>query len=259
MLNSRTLLNHSKNINKEANGLVKNYAKELSDLINKENNSEEEIQDWLNHKLEKDSAFFFLTRLYKQAKQVSQIIAFIWRWIDFDENNNQDIRGLTQQEVDNRKRKRDAAEKLNSYFAHPTAQVQLIGKKLERLFAADPRLDDSELRDSEYKEEAELLREVFAKYKEDKNLMFPIFDEVERGLKIPGIGYILNVDINSYQGHCLDVDKNHPHLYIHSIPYPPRPQLGKATVTRRELEEWIENTEEHQFFADNPYIPTTSS
>lgn len=182
----------------------------------------------------------YLRRVYQQAKQVSQIIAYIWRWIDDDKSPKQ-----------------ESAKKLKEYFVQPTPLEDAgmrNGQNLEKLLGADI-LKDSPIQSDEVK----LLREVFPDYQSNKNFISPIFDDFELGNEVPGLGYELSVDINSYQGNLSDTDINHPYLFIHSIPYPPRPELSEATVTRNELEVWIENRVPDKYYADNPYIPTTST
>ncbi|KAB8318703.1 hypothetical protein SD81_014830 [Tolypothrix campylonemoides VB511288] len=98
---------------------------------------------------------------------------------------------------------------------------------------------------------------MFPDYNSNKNLIFPIFDQFELGEESDNLGYLFEVTVNGFNGVLEDVDRNSPSLFKFVIPYPPRPQLGEVTVTLDELEEWIANREEDEYFADNPYIPTT--
>ncbi|PHM06218.1 hypothetical protein [Nostoc sp. 'Peltigera malacea cyanobiont' DB3992] len=245
MFGTRDLFIKGEKINQVAERRLDSYAKEAKELLRLtvQSNLEQErvIQiyiDFLEKKLQEDSQIFYLRRIYQQAKQVSQIIAYIWRWIDDATNPKQEI-----------------AKQLKKYFAHPTKENTNVGGNLENLFAANPREDNLE----QNADEANLLREVFPNYNEDQNLIFPIFNKFERGEEVSGLGYLLTVDINSYQGNLSDTSINHPYLFIHTIPFPPRPQLSDATVTPDELKDWIENKIPGKYYADNLYIPTTST
>ncbi len=252
MFGTRDLFTKGENINQVADKLLAEYTNELVTLFARfrsansqtsELSSEQAFiskasQEFLENMLQEASEIFYLRRIYQQAKQVSQIIAYIWRWIDADGNPKQEI-----------------ATQLKEYFVRPTEENQNVGENLEKLFAANPKQNNLE----ENADEAKLLREVFPNYNEDQNLIFPIFNELERGEEVSGLGYLLNIDINSYQGNLSDTSINHPYLFIHTIPFPPRPQLSKATVTPDELEDWIENNIPGKYYADNPYIPTTST
>jgi hypothetical protein len=177
-----------------------------------------------------------LLRLYQQSKQISQIIAYIWRWAD----DNSPVNAERQA----------AASQLHKYFTHPTQRIGNLGGQLKKLFAAKP--------DPNGDLEGKLLYAVFAPL-DNPNLIFPIFSEFELGEIDPRLGYLLEVNLNSFHGIIKDPTKNAPELFGFVIPYPPRPQLGDLTVTTTELEEWVENKEPRKFFADNAYIPTTSS
>ncbi|NES18163.1 MAG: hypothetical protein F6K41_04355 [Symploca sp. SIO3E6] len=245
MLNSSNLLSRSQQIHEAEGQLITKYENKLQGL------SKDNIKEVLDE-IQKDAIVFCLIRFCQQAKQVSQIIAYIWRWIEDSSNNPA----------------QNNAIELHNYFTHPsphrdannTKQILAsVGEHLERLFSADPRKNLQEKPTYQYKKEAELLRAVFTDYQTNQDLIFPMMDKAELGIEYPGLGYILNVDINSYQGILEDTDKNYPDLFTHCIPYPPRPQLGKATVSQAELEEWIENREEDKYYAPNCYIPTTST
>lgn len=101
---------------------------------------------------------------------------------------------------------------------------------------------------------SELLKTVFAKYSEEqKKTLFPIFSEYEAKR------YALFVDVERFHGQVGDPTLNNPGILSFTIPYPPRPQLGEATVSEQELEKWLNNTDITHFVADNPYIPTSCS
>ena len=184
--------------------------------------------DQLSHHTE------LLLRLYQQSKQISQIIAYIWRWADDNSPEHRERQAVAIQ--------------LHKYFTHPTQRMGNVGGQLKKLFGANP--------DPNGTLEARLLYAVFAPL-DNPNLIFPIFSEFELGEIDPRLGYLLDVDLNSFHGALEDPTKNAPELFKFVIPYPPRPQLGELTVTTNELEEWVENKEPRKFFADNAYIPTT--
>lgn len=246
MFGTRDCFGKSDKVHKTADLCLKKYSEKLKKIVLDvksptiqlaSDSIEQQLNNTLQEALQEVSEIFYLRRFYQQAKQLSQIIAYIWRWIDVDGNPKQKI-----------------AQNLKEYFIRPTEDNQDIGGNLEKLLAANPREDKPE----KNVDEAKLLREVFPNYK-DKYLIFPILSELERGEDGSGLGYSLHVDINSYQGNLSDTSINHPYLFIHSIPFPPRPPLGQATVTLDELESWVENSVPDQYYADNPYIPTTSS
>lgn len=231
MFGTRSLFSKSKKIHETADQLLGDYLRMSSDNLTSQPRVE------VQNQLQGAAVYFFLQRIYQQAKQVSQIIAYIWRWID-----------------DSDLHKRNCAEFLNYYFSKPTEKDGEIGGNLKKLLAADPRENSFQ---PSY--EVWLLREVFPDYNDNQDLLFPIFNKFELGEENEGFGYILNVDINSFQGNLSDTTINHPSLFVHSIPYPPRPELGPATVTKDELEEWIKNRISDQYYAENTYIPTTST
>ncbi|WP_449418799.1 hypothetical protein [Phormidium nigroviride] len=177
-----------------------------------------------------------LLRLYQQSKQISQIIAYIWRWADDHSPENTERQAVASQ--------------LHKYFTHPTQRIGNLGGQLKKLFGAKP--------DPNGDIEGRLLYAVFAPL-DNPNFIFPIFSEFELGEIDPRLGYLLDVNLNSFHGVIEDPTKNAPALLKFVIPYPPRPQLGELTVTTTELEEWVDNKEPRNFFADNVYIPTTST
>lgn len=56
----------------------------------------------------------FLRRLYQQAKQLSQIIAYIWRWADKDRQPQQEV-----------------AKQLKTYLDRPTEKIPEVGGNLK--------------------------------------------------------------------------------------------------------------------------------
>ena len=79
-----------------------------------------------------------LRRIYQQGKQVSQIIAYIWRWVDDERPEN-----IKKQKV---------ADELQKYFKRPTESNQEPGGRLKKLLGAYPN-DSSK--------EGDLLNQVF--------------------------------------------------------------------------------------------------
>jgi len=183
----------------------------------------------------------YLRRLYQQAKQLSQMICYIWRWIDGQDPDNQDV-----------------AQNLQRYFLEPTETRPNggieIGGNLKKLLGANPKAKNPNQEDL-------LLRKVFPDYDESENLLFPLFSEFELGNR-PGaqnLGYLFLIDVNVFDGALEDVDSNTPTFFKFVIPYPPRPQLGEGTVTSARLEEWVGNRRPNEIFPNNPYIPKTCS
>lgn len=181
----------------------------------------------------------FLSRLYQQSKQISQIIAFVWRWAD-DMHDDPES-----------KAKRQAAKKLKKYFEHPTLDNADIDGQLKKLFKAK--------RDPDGDEEDKLLHAVFGHH-QNSNLIFPIFNSFElgEGEQKFKLGYTFIIDFEHYYGEIQDPTKNQPNLLTFKIPYPPRPQLGELTVTHEELDAWANDTRSDKYVADNVYIPTSS-
>ena len=160
----------------------------------------------------------------------ASIIAFVWRWSD------------------DASEKGDAARQLGRYFMQPTRLGEEIGEQLKKLFSAKPAASGSV--------EARLLHAVFGSSTD--NVMFPIMSDLELGKIDPSLGYLIQVNMNSFAGSISDPTKNAPDLMGFNIPYPPRPALGTSTVTESELEQWVDNREPRKFFADNAYVPTTT-
>ena len=249
MFGTRDLFDRSEKINEIANSCLESCLEKLSYLTIEDttrSNAErkQECKNFLVNTLQETSQIFYLRRLYQQGKQISQIIAYIWRWADNDEETPQ----------------KKIAKKLKIYFTNPTEDNEKPGGKLKELLKADPRKPEENL-----VEEDRLLKAVFfedncSKNQNSKdNLLFPMFDEFELGDKFPDFGYLFQVNLNSFQGTIDDPTKNAPELMKFNIPYPPCPKFGEATVTSDELDKWIKNREANKFFADNPYIPTTCS
>ncbi len=182
----------------------------------------------------------FLRRLYQQAKQVSQIIAYIWRWTDED--------------CENHSEQRDVANKLKVYFSSPSKNTQEVGLRLKKLFKANPKDANDQTT------EANLLRAVFFQEGVDnEGYIFPIFNDLERGELEKELGYLFEISVNEFTGSIDDADINSPELLKMIIPYPPRPAFGQATLETQDLDMWIQNRDKDKYFADSHYIPTSCS
>jgi ATP-dependent exoDNAse (exonuclease V) beta subunit len=238
MFGTRDLFLKSDTINNQVNDIVDQLLRDYADRFSNKDGEENTLnKQRLIEMLQKASPTFFLQRLYKQAKLISQIIAYIWRYVGDTDNQ-----------------KSDTAKQLQQYFRRPTPEENLLpdfGENLKKLLAADPK---------EESVEAKLLREVFQDYQNTES-DFPIFNKYELVIAedSKNLGYLFEVNVNAFNGVLEDVDRNSPSLFKFVIPFPPRPQIGEGTVTYSELEEWIANRIEKKYFADNPYIPTTCS
>lgn len=176
-----------------------------------------------------------LRRSYQQGKQISQIVSYIWRWVE--------------EESAEYKEEQKIAKQLKEYFTNPTQDIKYPMGNLKKLFAADARQPDTSL-------EAMLLANVFKPM--DNKMVFPIFNEFELGEEYPELGYLFEIDVNSFQGNLADATVNDLQLLRWVLPYPPRPHIGEATVTLSELDNWINNTDGNQYIPPNPYIPSSS-
>lgn len=202
-----------------------------------------------------NEASAFVCRICNQAKLISQIISFIWLWVDYQPEND----ALYPDEDENTKlNKKMAAEKLKEIFDAPYHNF-LVDHQLSPLmkllhtkpsFMAQESDGASENPDSQ-----KLLDLIFDHYKKEDNLddIFPIFNKYEVGL------YNVFVDCEHFHGQLSDPTANDPQKMAFSIPYPPRPILGAATLTQKDLIGWLEDTNRKKYVAENPYIPTTCS
>ncbi|MGB3509782.1 MAG: hypothetical protein WBA93_11155 [Microcoleaceae cyanobacterium] len=202
--------------------------------------------------------------LYQQAKQISQIIAYIWRWSD----DNEPLKTPFEVDGNSYNTKRDVAIKLNTYFISPNKKdqciertdasasisIMMVGNHLKKLFRACPGK-------SETIKEWKLLEAVFGSNIKEENpeYLFPIFNSFELGESdYPSLGYLFLIDNNIFQGKIQDPDVNLPFLMKLTLAYPPRPQLG-SQLTKNDLTEWIDNRKKDEFVAKNPYIPSSST
>ncbi len=239
-----------------------------------------------------------LCRICNQAKLISQIIAFIWRWVDEKETeitiksceiNGQQveteeeeqaeitintpidqlkveaeekkqaeitIETITSKEPEKLKKKREIAGKLKQIFDDPYNKNSEGEISLMDLLTKKPKfVETCEQIDvcTDSQKYNKWLGVVFEKYKNlfEKNDIFPIFNDIEKNR------YHIFVDCQRFHGELRDPTANAPTKMTISIPYPPRPPLGEATLTKKDLKTWIENTNLDKIIALNPYIPTT--
>ncbi len=201
-------------------------------------------------------------RIVFQGKQVSQITAYIWRYIDDTKEPE----------------KADHAKKLKQYFAAREQENQDLTKqkinissflrvasnlatlKLTDLFKADPKkwLESDKDKGVPPTEEVKLLIAVFGeeRIKTDPNYVSPLFSEAElrEGEATPH--YEFHIDVTSFKGTLSDPDLERSSAFRFNIAFPARPQLGEATVTTEELENWIKD--QQTSVPNSIYIPVTT-
>ncbi|MBL1202283.1 MAG: hypothetical protein FWK04_25255 [Nostoc sp. GBBB01] len=199
-------------------------------------------------------------RVWQQGKQLSQIIAYIWRWAD--------------DELETEKRRN--AQQLKTYFLKDDSKLpveELLKKignnthnkcdtNLKKLFRANPRkwLHDGKL---PYDEASELLVAVFGE-KRINNLdkyLSPMFNSVELGDDkiIISPYYEFHIDPSSFIGELRDPDLETPFAFRYYVSFPPRPELGEATVTKEQLEDWIKDDKNEDVYPSVPFIPVTTT
>lgn len=197
----------------------------------------------------------FMYRVCNQAKLLSQIISFIWLWVDYKPEN---AANYPDDDENTKANKKKAAEELKKIFDNPSQKTTDKPRisKLMRLLHTKPSFVPKDPKESpENLDCQKLLDLVFDNYKNKDKLdqIFPIFNLYEVGI------YDLFVDYERFHGQISDPTPNDPRKMAFSIPYPPRPILGEATLTEKNLKDWIEDTSRKRYVAENPYIPTTSS
>ncbi|CBN54735.1 MULTISPECIES: hypothetical protein [Kamptonema] len=214
----------------------------------------------VNKTIQKSSIYDF--RIGFQGKQLSQVIAYIWRWIDEDAN----------------KIETQTARALKTYFVKPNASSNQstdrsnnqsqVNQNLKRLFRADPRawLATSEILRGERDDnkESKLLISVFgeARIKNQELYISPMFNEAELGERLGGQKgpyYEFSVDVSSFVGVLQDPTVETPYAFRYSIAFPPRPQIGEATVTKDELSDWIGDEMTDNIYPNNLFIPVSTS
>lgn len=207
---------------------LKSYQKKCSDLGQREalNNSDSEL-------MRPDS---FLRRALAQTKMISQIIAYIW--LNADDADSDDL-----------------ARKGRDWFQSPRENFDGI---YENCNEWDRLPSLAKLMGASYEENTpygSLLRNVFPDIQQDNEFYkFPIFNrfDIESGI------VLFETDVNIFNGSILDPDVNAGNLLRVVIAFPPCPKFDGATLTKRELRQWLRNRDPNQFLADNAYIPTCS-
>ncbi|MDZ8189403.1 MAG: hypothetical protein RMX96_31775 [Nostoc sp. ChiSLP02] len=199
-------------------------------------------------------------RVWRQGKQLSQIIAYIWRWAD----------------EESKAEKMKNAQKLKTYFMVDETKLSVeellkrLGNKthnkcdtnLKKLFRADPRkwLNDGKPNSDEA---AELLVAVFGekRIKNPDKYLSPMFNSVELGDEKDIISpyYEFHIDPSSFIGELRDPDLETPFAFRYYVSFPPRPELGEATVTKKQLEDWIKDDKNEDVYPSVPFIPVTTT
>ncbi len=206
-----------------------------------------------------------------QGKQVSQMIAYIWLWIDKDNDPNED-----------NKRKAEIAKMLREYFVNPNSgnadfikatsledikktfaerPYEKVNNKLIKLFGADPRGCLNGCCDCST--EAKLLIEVFGEKRvlDPDKYLSPMFTPSELGTE-PGKEdaphYEFRLDPSTFAGYLRDPDLQRPTAFQYYLAFPPRPQIG-VNLTEDHLEEWIRDDNNRVIFPNNVYIPVSTS
>ncbi|NER02254.1 MAG: hypothetical protein F6K17_06240 [Okeania sp. SIO3C4] len=174
----------------------------------------------------------FLRRALAQTKMISQIIAYIWLNADSD----------------------DLARQAREWFQNPTKNFDGI---YENCNEWDRLPSIAKLMGASYEEEtqySELLCNVFPDVQGNDFYKFPIFNryDIESGI------VLFETDVNIFNGSILDPDINAPNLLRVVIAFPPCPKFDEATLTKRELRQWLKNRDPDQYMANNAYIPTCS-
>lgn len=148
-----------------------------------------------------------------QSKRVSQLIAFIWRYL----YQKEDIE------------KYQIAKELDNYFKHPQSLKDLLYAKNDT-------------------EPWKLMTKVFP------DLSEPLFDS-----QADGIEYEIEVDVEQFRT-SLEDPRFGDRKWRAIVGYPPRPFISdEGQLTIQELDEWINNTDDSKYVADNPFIPLCCS
>lgn len=194
-----------------------------------------------------------------QGKQITQIIAFIWRWADKNSAQSSQDKDKKKHPTDQEKRTA-ALDLLNGYFFRESPD------QLVNLFGADPRrwIENGSDPTYQWKKEAELLITVFGKSRilNKSQYLSPIFNDQElgRGEEYKGLThYRFYLDPSTFLGYLTDPKDLSYHgerkLYYH-IAFPPRPQFGPTTLKSEDLDDWI-NSDTKQILPKNPFIPAS--
>jgi hypothetical protein len=152
-------------------------------------------------------------RYQMQSKRISQLIAFIWRYL--------------YQKEDLEKYK--TAKELDNHFKDP--------QKLKELFYA--------------KKDTETWKLIT---KALPDLLEPLFDP-----QADGIEYDIGIDVEQFRTSLEDPGFGQKNWRA-TVGYPPRPFVtDEGQLTNQELDEWISDTDQTKYVADNPFIPLCCS
>ncbi len=203
--------------------------------------------------------------LMLQGKLMSQLVCYIWRWADVNPQDEQN-----QEEARNKQKN---ALELKEYFD----QLYLYNKKskprnkiLEVLMTVDAKkylLANEEERNSftpNDKNAAQLLIRVFGEHRvrNEINYLSPIFEResIDMGGDIdsPYPVYQLTRDMTSFSGVIKDPSLYPRFALKYQVTFPPAPKLSESTVTKYELDKWINDTEEKHFLPEHNYIPVST-
>ncbi len=203
-------------------------------LISYQNQTKGEVKNELSNQPESLLASnSVIRRMLAQTKTISQIIAYIWLNADGD----------------------DLARQARDWFQRPTVNFDEIHDNSSD-WDKFPSL--AKLMGTYYDESTQygdLLRRVFPDVQGNDFYKFPIFNrfDIESGI------VLFETNVNIFNGAILDPDVNAPNLLTVEIAFPPCPKFDEATLTKRELREWLRDRDPEKFMADNAYIPTCSS
>lgn len=207
-------------------------------------------------------------RIYKQGKQISQMISYMWRWAD-DDPQKEETQNARQLKKYFEPFEKDSIEKSISKILSASnlefevsslienQENQVINQLSKNLFGADPKdwlINNPDQPVETAPEEIKLLIAVFGKERieDEKKYLSPLFNSNE----LRAYKFILNPD--SFRGVLEDPTRPNdpPQFYI---AYPPAPKFGEATVTENQLESWINNDDNTQMFPSNIFIPVSTS
>lgn len=180
-----------------------------------------------NQKLEENSPVVFSQRYLRQSKRISQIIAYIWRYLEEDKT----------------------AKELDRYFKN--TRIGNKKYKLKDLLFANPNSEDLE-----EKERFKLMQKVFSNT--SSPLIEPLFNEQEK--EIYEIG---EIDLDRHRTELKDPNPG-SEKWIAVMAYPPRPLISdNGQLSAEELEKWIADDSNDislgKRTAPNPFIPLCCS
>ncbi|NES67035.1 MAG: hypothetical protein F6K24_18175 [Okeania sp. SIO2D1] len=178
------------------------------------------------------SAGVDLQAVIRQAKVISQIIAYLWlhpesemgkkgiKWFQFPKNSDGSPNGLPH------------FQNLLT-IGNPNGGPGLYNDFLREVFS---HLDFCDRKISQF-------------------YQFPIYNI---GDETDTIGVSFEVDNTAFHGHFKDPNPNSPNLFTVVVAFPPRPQFGATTFTEETLKQWQTNTDSKVITPPSAYIPTCS-